>query len=154
MKHYYISMGSNIGDSRKIMEEAIKTLQKEEGLFLMARSSFYVTKPWGKTDQPDFLNAVIRIAWEKSSEELLETLLRVEKEFGRKRLIHWGPRTLDLDIIWCDEEQVEKENLKIPHPYFWDRLFVLEPLKEINPEFQYRGESIQSRITALKAQNS
>jgi 2-amino-4-hydroxy-6-hydroxymethyldihydropteridine diphosphokinase len=152
--HYYISLGSNMGDSREILIRAVERLSAWDGVTLLRRSSFYETDPWGKTDQAVFLNAAIYIAWEGNGEELLSVLHTIEQEGGRKRLVHWGPRTLDLDILYSEEETVHSETLNIPHPYFWDRLFVLIPLEEIEPDFTYQGETIAHRIESLGQKGS
>ena len=102
---YIISLGSNLGDSGEILRAALRKLTAHPKLSLLKLSSFYRTKPWGKTDQPDFLNAAALIHWEDSPEELLTFLLLTEKEMGRVRKVHWGPRTLDLDLIYNEYER-------------------------------------------------
>ncbi len=115
----------------------------------MAVSKFYETPPWGNTDQGPFLNAVAMVKWDGSAEDLLRTLLAIEKEEGRERKIHWGPRTLDLDLIYSPDETCSTDFLRLPHPFFWERAFVLVPMADIAPDFQYQGESIARRIKAL-----
>ena len=101
MNTYIMALGSNMGDSLGILQSAFKRLG-EENVYILKASSFYRTKPWGKTDQPDFINAAALVAWEGTAEELMTLFLKIEKEFGRKRDIHWGPRSLDLDLIYSD----------------------------------------------------
>lgn len=152
MKEYYISLGSNMGDRRKYLSAAL-TGMEARGIVVLARSSLYETLPWGKTDQPLFLNAVIRAGWDGEPEELMRRLLAVEEENGRKRKVHWGPRTLDLDLIIGSEER-NNALLRLPHPYFWDRAFVLVPLAEIAPDFTWHGESLTDRIRALHGESA
>lgn len=146
---YIISLGSNQGDSLAILRSAGEALEKQAGLQVLKKSSFYRTAPWGKTDQPDFLNAVMEISWGGEPETLLTCLLGIEKQFGRQREIHWGPRTLDLDLIYGGTVTRESAFLRLPHPYFWERSFVLVPLEEIRPDFSFRGTGIHQRIAEL-----
>ena len=95
---YIISLGSNQGNSLAILRRAAATLEAAEGLHIEKKSAIYETLPWGKTDQPVFLNAVMEISWEGPADALMVLLLSVEKEFGRTRDVHWGPRTLELDL--------------------------------------------------------
>lgn len=91
-----------------------------------------MTKPWGYLNQPDFINAVILIETELSPHQLLKELQTLEEEMGRTRHIHWGPRTIDLDILTYDDNKIDEPNLKIPHPLMLERAFVLAPLCEID----------------------
>ena len=127
MKELYISFGSNVGDSISIFRDAVNVLSKVSGLYIQKKSSLYETEPWGKIDQNKFLNAVIKVTYEGNVEHLLLELLKIEKLFGRKRIIHWGPRTLDLDLLYGENVVCQTALLQLPHPYFWDRLFVLIP---------------------------
>lgn len=146
-KWYYISLGSNLGDREKHLANALAGMRRK-GIRVEARSRIYETKPWGKTDQRSFLNAAVRISWDGTAEDLLATLLSIEQEEGRTREIHWGPRTLDLDLIW-GPDPCRSERLTLPHPYFWERAFVLVPMSDMAPDFSYRGECIQKRIADL-----
>ena len=149
MSRFHISMGSNMGNSLEIFRKAFIRISEIPGLFIVKASSIYNTKPWGKTDQPDFLNAVLLITFDGEGEALMRELLAVEQEFGRRRIIHWGPRTLDLDILYGENTTCHSELLTLPHPWFWDRLFVLVPMAEITPDFVYKGQRIQDRIHEL-----
>ena len=146
---YIISLGSNQGDSLAILRGAAQALGEQEGLHILQKSSFYRTAPWGKTDQPDFLNAVMEVTWDDTPEALLTCLLNIEHEFGRKREVHWGPRTLDLDLIYGGTVTRDSEFLRLPHPYFWERSFVLVPLEEILPDFLFQGVPIHQRLVEL-----
>lgn len=97
---YFISMGSNEGPSEEIMGAALHKLSLMPLLSIGKVSSLYKTPPWGKTDQAEFLNAVIEAEWQDTPEGLLELLLDTEKAFGRRRMMRWGPRTLDLDLLY------------------------------------------------------
>lgn len=146
---YIISLGSNQGESLAILQQAGQVLESHRDFHICQRSSLYRTAPWGKVDQPDFLNAVMEIDWQGEPEALLSWLLEVEQRFGRTREIHWGPRTLDLDLIYGWTIQRESDFLRLPHPYFWERSFVLVPLAEILPDFFYEGKSVQDRLLEL-----
>ena len=129
----YIALGSNMGDSRRYLEDAVKALDEVRHTKVEKVSGFITTPPYGVTDQPDFLNGCLRLRTLLYPEELLKELNRIEKEAGRERIIHWGPRTLDLDIIFYDDLVMEKDELCIPHVEMHKREFVLEPLEEIAP---------------------
>ena len=94
-------------------------------------------------------NAVIEADWQDTPEGLLELLLDTEKAFGRRRMMRWGPRTLDLDLLYGENVEKQTEFLKLPHPFLWERLFVLVPFAEIMPCFIFKGQDIQSRIREL-----
>ena len=130
---YFISMGSNEGPSEEIMGAALHKLSLMPLLSIGKVSSLYKTPPWGKTDQAEFLNAVIEADWQDTPEGLLELLLDTEKAFGRRRMMRWGPRTLDLDLLYGENVEKQTEFLKLPHPFLWERLFVLVPFAEIMP---------------------
>lgn len=149
-QRYYISLGSNMGDRAAYLSRAAEMMEAA-GIRIAARSALYETKPWGKTDQASFLNAVIAAEWAGEPEALMRTLLAIEAENGRVREVHWGPRTLDLDILYCEGRASDTALLRLPHPYFWDRAFVLVPLAEITPDFTYEGERIAARLAALDA---
>lgn len=146
---YIISLGSNQGNSLAILRQAAQALEAAERLHIEKKSAIYETLPWGKTDQPVFLNAVMEISWEGPAEDLMALLLSVEKQFGRTRDVHWGPRTLDLDLIYSDGIRSDTPFLHLPHPYFWERPFVLVPMADVCPDFMYQGTSILSRIRTL-----
>lgn len=129
----YIGIGSNIGDREALLNASIELLSKKEGIEVTSVSSFYNTAPVGYLEQPDFLNAVVEIKTVLSADELLQISGLIEKVLKRERLIHWGPRTIDLDILLYGNQIINKENLNIPHPRMHERTFVLEPLNEINP---------------------
>ncbi|HBE19488.1 MAG TPA: 2-amino-4-hydroxy-6-hydroxymethyldihydropteridine diphosphokinase [Cyanobacteria bacterium UBA11149] len=125
-----IALGSNLGDSLTTLEAALTNLDQTPGIAVKAKSSWYTTAPIGP-QQPDYLNGCAILSVELSPHELLETLLKVENEFGRVRQERWGPRTLDLDLILFEDLILETPNLQIPHPRMRERAFVLVPLNEI-----------------------
>ena len=129
----YISVGSNMGDRETYIENAIDNLESDECIEINAVSKLVETKPYGMTDQDDFLNGVFKITTLYSPEELLARLHIEENEAGRERLVHWGPRTLDLDILLFDDLVMSTDTLIIPHPDMANRNFVLMPLCEIDP---------------------
>ncbi|HBX75137.1 MAG TPA: 2-amino-4-hydroxy-6-hydroxymethyldihydropteridine diphosphokinase [Acidaminococcaceae bacterium] len=128
----YIALGSNIGDTVKNLKDALALMEKK-GLKIITVSDFITTKPYGVTDQPDFLNAAAEIRTEKSPTELLELLLQTEQEMGRKRLRRWGERNIDLDLLLYDNRVIDLPELKVPHPDMQNRDFVLRPLAQIAP---------------------
>ena len=129
----YISLGSNIGDKEKNLNTALEEIKKISGTKIKKVSRFLITKPFGYTEQDDFLNAAAELETLLMPEELLKELLAVEEKLGRIREIKWGPRLIDLDILIFDDEVIDEENITIPHPWMSERMFVLEPLAEIAP---------------------
>ena len=129
----YIGLGSNLGDRERYLMQALERIEKNPEITITKISSIYETYPVGLTEQPLFLNMVIEIETNFSPFELLNFLQEIESEFGRRREIKWGPRTLDLDILLYNQENMKSERLIIPHPRMQERGFVLIPLHEINP---------------------
>ena len=130
-----IGMGSNLGESLDTLKNAIQTLDEIPGINLITYSNWYRTKPVGGPKQPDFINGCALLKVELTPHKLLEILLDVEQKFKRVRLEHWGPRTLDLDLILYDDLILNTPNLQIPHPRMTERAFVLVPLAEIAPDW-------------------
>lgn len=133
MTKAYIGIGSNIGDAVCNVNEAISRLS-DLGRVLK-KSSLYATKPWGVVDQPDFINAVAALDTNLGPRDLLDGLLAIERSMGRERLIRWGPRIIDLDILTFANQTVSEEGLTIPHPHMNERAFVLIPLAEIDENY-------------------
>ena len=127
-----IALGSNIGNPKENLDLALSLLR--EATEVKAVSSYYTTKPVGYEDQPDFVNAVCIIETELPALELLNMLHGIEKSMGRERTIKWGPRTIDLDIIQYGSMLSNAEELTLPHPRAHERMFVLEPWAEIEPD--------------------
>lgn len=129
----YLSLGSNIDDRFNYLGQAVKKLNDREHTQVIKASSIYETDPVGYTDQACFLNMVIKIKTNLSPFELLAHCLFIEEQLGRKRIIRWGPRTIDLDILLYNQENIKTNTLSIPHPRMYERPFVLIPLAEIEP---------------------
>ena len=129
----YIALGSNLGDKKNNMKEALQRLAKK-GVTVCKVSDFMATRPYGVTDQPDFLNAVAEIETDCSPTELLRVLLQIEQEMGRKRIRRWGERNIDLDLLLYEDRIIDLPELQVPHPDMQNRDFVLRPLVQIAPE--------------------
>ncbi|MGL4569789.1 MAG: 2-amino-4-hydroxy-6-hydroxymethyldihydropteridine diphosphokinase [Clostridium sp.] len=129
----FISFGSNIGNKEENLNTAIEHLNSTKGIEVIKVSSFLVTEPWGLEDQEEFLNGALKIKTTLSPEELMTELLNIEALMKRKRVIKWGPRIIDLDIIFYDNIVSDDEFVVIPHPRMEEREFVLKPLCEIAP---------------------
>ena len=129
----FIALGSNMGDREGYLNFAVEELRKVKGLSIEKVSSFIETKPYGYTDQDLFLNGAVMVTTTLSPEELLDECQRIEQEADRVRLIHWGPRTLDLDILFYGQEILATERLNVPHPDMACRDFVLKPMAELAP---------------------
>ncbi|TWI53200.1 2-amino-4-hydroxy-6-hydroxymethyldihydropteridine diphosphokinase [Halalkalibacter nanhaiisediminis] len=143
--HAFIALGSNIGDRAGYLEQGIALLADHKDIELIKRSSIYETEPVGYVEQQSFLNMVIKVQTSLYPSELLAVTQSIELQCGRKRDIRWGPRTIDLDILLFDQENMEVENLTIPHPRMWERAFVIVPLMELEPNLyvEQRGQSLQ-----------
>lgn len=127
----YIGIGSNLGQPLENLRRAMALLGEREGVKIKRVSSVYLTEPVGYEDQDWFHNAAGEIETSLSPQELLELLQEIEKELGRVRVIRWGPRTVDLDILCYGHEQISTDSLQTPHPRMLERAFVLAPLSEI-----------------------
>jgi 2-amino-4-hydroxy-6-hydroxymethyldihydropteridine diphosphokinase len=130
---YFISLGSNLGDRRKNLVQAVSLLQKNDIRILKA-SSVYEASPVGFTSQPWFLNQVIEIETNMQPESFLIMAKKIEKSMGRKRTIQKGPRCIDIDILLVENRVIQTKKVQIPHPELEKRKFVLTPLREISPE--------------------
>lgn len=131
MNQAFIGLGTNIEPRADYIDEALLLLQKHEKVRIKQKSSIYETKPVGYTEQADFLNLVIEIETELSAFEILDVCQDIELKLGRERSIRFGPRTIDLDILLFNQENIETERLSIPHARMHERAFVLVPLAEI-----------------------
>jgi 2-amino-4-hydroxy-6-hydroxymethyldihydropteridine diphosphokinase len=128
----YIGIGSNLGDKRRHCEKAISQILEFDGHKLLAKSSLFKTQPVGYTSQDWFVNGVIKIETVLEPLDLLRTLKAIELQLGRTETFRWGPRTIDLDILFFDDIEIHTEELQIPHPLIQNRQFVLIPLAEID----------------------
>ncbi|WP_300358208.1 2-amino-4-hydroxy-6-hydroxymethyldihydropteridine diphosphokinase [Fusobacterium sp.] len=144
----YLSLGSNMGDKKKNLLDAIEKINNLENTKVTSKSTILETEPFGYTEQDWFLNACIEIKTLFTPQELLEKLLSIELYMGRERIIKWGPRIIDLDILFFDDEIIQDKNLCVPHPWICERMFVLEPLCEIAPNLVHPLE--RKPISTLK----
>ena len=147
-----ISLGGNLGDVRAAFRFALEKLALAPGVAVVATSSIYRTAPWGKLDQPDFLNMAALLRVTIAPRELLDLCLSIEREHGRARLEHWGPRTLDIDVLTYGDLVVDEPGLTIPHPRLQDRAFVLAPLAEIAPDMLVRGVRVAELCAGVVGQ--
>ncbi len=131
MTRAYIGLGSNLGEPEHQLRTALRALDRIPATRLLQPSSFYRSRAVGPGEQPDYLNAVAALETGLSPHELLDHLQRIELEQGRVRSLHWGPRTLDLDILLYDDREICDRRLTVPHPRLAERNFVLHPLAEI-----------------------
>lgn len=151
MTEAFLALGGNLGDVRTTFDRAIAKLCDGPEVRLVARSSDYRTPPWGIADQPAFRNAVIEVATSLSPHELLARALSCERALGRDRLHerHWGPRPIDIDILAYDDIELRDPELTLPHPYLFERAFVLTPLAEIAPDLLIGGISVRDALARI-----
>ncbi len=138
----YLGLGSNIGDREGFLRAAVEFLDKNESIAVKQVSSIYETAPVGYVEQANFFNAAARIETDLTPEDLLKTCMAIEAELGRRREVHWGPRTIDIDILLFDGIIIETPLLTIPHPQMHKRRFVLVPLNEIYPDLVLKDRTI------------
>jgi 2-amino-4-hydroxy-6-hydroxymethyldihydropteridine diphosphokinase len=141
MARAFVGLGANLGDREAAILEAARRIHATR------LSTIRETEPWGYAEQPPYLNAAAELETELSPQELLARLLDVERELGRLRLgPRWGPRTIDLDLLLYDEAVVEEPGLVVPHPRLHERMFVLEPLAELDPSLKVPGKGTVSDL--------
>jgi len=144
----YIGLGSNLDDPRAQLDQAVAALGRIPGCQIQRVSSYYHSLPMGPQDQPDYLNAVAVLLTTLSAEALLDALQLIEQQQGRIRERHWGPRTLDLDLLLYGEQVIDSERLQVPHAGLFQRNFVLYPLQELEPEMVFPcGEKMKEIIS-------
>lgn len=134
MNRAYIALGSNIAPRMTYLRQAIETIRGVKQISVVNESSIYETEPVGYENQENFLNQVVEITTQYSPLELLEACQLIENKLGRERDVRWGPRTIDLDILLYNQENIVMNQLIVPHPRMDSRAFVLVPLAELNPE--------------------
>ncbi len=147
----YLGIGSNMGDRQAYLDGAVATLRAHPAIRDVRASDWITTKPYGPVEQEDFLNGCIALSTLLDPEELLSVLHGIEQEAGRTREVHWGPRTLDLDILFYDRLVYESDTLVIPHVDVANRRFVLEPLAQLAPNLRHpiTGLTVTQMLTAL-----
>ncbi len=136
----YLSLGTNLGNRELNLDAVLKDLPPE--VFILERSPIYQTAPWGYLDQPDFLNQVLLVETTLSPQGLLEHIKGIEENIGRKPSFRYGPRKVDIDILFYGDRIIQDEVLEIPHPRIKDRAFVLVPLADIDPGLVYPGTDL------------
>ncbi|MEP1441933.1 MAG: 2-amino-4-hydroxy-6-hydroxymethyldihydropteridine diphosphokinase [Hyphomicrobiales bacterium] len=144
------SLGSNQGDRIAVLREALDALDAADGLRLTVASSFYETAPWGVEDQASFLNLCAIGETNLSPQALLGITQAIEEKMGRVKTIRWGPRLIDIDILYCGDHEFSKDKLTIPHKHILDRVFVLMPLVEIAPDVIIRGHRVDDALNRLQ----
>ena len=150
--HAYIGFGSNLGDRLNNCRNAIGALAALPPCTLLKTSSFYETSPVGLVEQPAFINGVVLLETAEDAHWLLRQMLEIENTFGRIRTLKWGPRSIDLDLLFFDTQIINTPELSVPHPLLHERRFVLEPLNEVAPDFCHPclGKSVADLRNDLK----
>lgn len=146
----YVGVGGNEGDVQTVLTEALWAVDALPQTSIRQQSAFYRTPAWGRTDQPDFLNAVVELQTRLEARVLLEALLAIEQRFGRVRseTERWGPRAVDLDLLLYGDEVLDEPGLRVPHPHLHERAFVLVPLHEIAPGLAVPGQGEVRQLLA------
>jgi len=150
MNKVYLGLGSNIGERLQYLRDALHLLSENNAIEVEKISSVYATSPVGGVEQDDFLNLVLQIETTMSANGLLVAIHNIEKSLDRRREIHWGPRTIDLDILYFNEENFDLPDLAIPHSEIGQRLFVLLPLLEICDAEFYQRDWLQEQVEQLQ----
>lgn len=151
MKPVYLGIGTNLGDRFANLQKAVEMLQ--ERMTVTAVSPVYATEPWGDTNQPPFLNACVAAVTDLQPRELLALLKEIEREMGRTPTRHWGPRVIDIDILFYNRLVLHEPDLTIPHPAVPERAFVLAPLADIIPEYVHpeTGKTVEQMLDEVDA---
>lgn len=147
----FLGLGGNIGEPERAIAAALRILDGDRLTDVVAVSSLYRTPPWGKTDQPDFLNAAAEIVTGHAPRALLALCLDAERALKRERRERWGPRIIDIDVLLYGEHAVHEAGLDIPHPRMLERAFVLAPLAEIAPRLPISGKPVKEWLAAVDA---
>ena len=155
MEKIFLSLGSNKGDKMQNIDIAIKKI-KQTGISIINTSKKYITEPWGKKDQNEFLNSIVVIETTLSPWKLLKILKKIELELGKKIVERWGERTIDIDIVFYGNKIIYEKNLIIPHPRFHLRKFVLIPLCDISNTIidPFSGLSVEEILKNTKDNNT
>lgn len=149
MTRALLGLGGNIGDPEASMRGALRNLHARRGIRVVSVSRLFRTPPWGKIDQPPFLNAAARLETSLGPRDLLAVCLDVERGLKRERIERWGPRTIDLDILDMEGRAFHDDHLTLPHPRMADRAFVLAPLMDVAPDMPVGGRPIAEVLEAL-----
>jgi 2-amino-4-hydroxy-6-hydroxymethyldihydropteridine diphosphokinase len=156
MAQAFIGVGSNVGDRQGFIDRAYECLSRTQGVRILCCSPVYETEPVGGPKQGKYLNAVWKIETSLVPEQLMGDLLAIEKELGRERTEQNAPRTIDLDLLFWDQQIIDRKGLIIPHPRLQERLFVLDPLSDLAPEWRHPvfKKTIRELREALRERNS
>lgn len=150
-----VGLGANLGDAAATVRAAQQALGELPGTRLVAASRLYRTPAWGKTEQPDFINAAALLETSLPARELLDGLLEIERRFGRTRAAdgsdRWGARTLDLDLLLYGAQVIDEPGLHVPHPHLYERAFALVPLLEVAPLAVIPGRGLACELPAAMA---
>lgn len=149
MKKVFLSLGSNIGDKRAYLDDAVKILSDHEAVCNVKKSSYYETAPVGYLDQDVFMNICVSLETDLSPYALLALCQEIEETLKRVRIVRWGPRTIDVDILLYDDMISTDEKLTLPHPRMLERGFVLVPLKELEPSLVIQGKGIDAYLAIV-----
>lgn len=152
MSRAYLGIGTNIGDRLNNLNDAIEHIKQFENTEITKISKVYETRPWGYTNQNDFLNLCVSIDTNLKPEELLQKCLEVELKLKRERIIRWGPRTIDIDILIYDDIICNGEKLTLPHPRIQERAFVLIPLMDLKEDLIIKGMLLKEWLNELDAE--
>lgn len=142
LTHAALGVGGNLGDTQQNLINVISNLAHQLDVEVLSVSKLYKTPPWGKTDQPAFLNACILVETSLTARQLLDKCLDIEQKLGRVRAERWGPRQVDIDILYFGDEVIVEEGLEVPHPRMTDRAFVMQPLSDIAPDKLISGKLV------------
>lgn len=142
LTHAALGIGGNLGDTQQNLINVISNLAHQLDVEVLSVSKLYKTPPWGKTDQPAFLNACILVETSFTARQLLDKCLDIEQKLGRVRAERWGPRQVDIDILYFGDEVIVEEGLEVPHPRMTDRAFVMQPLSDIAPDKLISGKLV------------
>lgn len=157
MRRVVVGLGSNLGDRAATIDAAVTALRADRGLYVLARSPLYETSPAGGPPQGDYLNGAVLLVTSLSAREVLDGLLAIERSLGRARpdAVRWGPRTIDLDLLWVEGENISEPGLEVPHPRLRERAFALRPLLDVaadagDPQTGERYADLPEATAALR----
>ena len=149
----FLGLGSNLGDRHAMLRQARRLLGELPDTSVVRSSGLYETAPVGGPEQDDYLNQVVEIRTALSPRRLLEAIGRIEAALGRERAVRWGPRSIDVDILWYDGSSVAEADLEVPHPRMEERRFVLEPLAELAPDLVLpSGSTVKEALRRVRDQ--
>lgn len=149
MARAFVALGSNLGDMIGALREAVRRIEALAQTEVIAKSAVYRTPPWGMLEQDAFANAVIAVETALSPEAMLEACLGIEAAMGRIREVRWGPRVIDLDLLYHGRARRNSARLTLPHPAITERAFVLIPLGDVAPEKRPKGRAIAKLLATL-----